>query len=78
MRAAVAPRGGTLVVEDMADPVPAPGEARAQIDVNPMITGRCGIDGVPAAFDALGRPEEHVKIPVEPGAPALPEAIRAD
>ena len=41
--------------------------AEGEIDVTPMITGTCGIDGVPAAFDALGRPEEHVKILVEPG-----------
>ena len=44
--------------------------AEGEIDVTPMITGTCGIDGVPAAFEALGRPEEHVKILVEPGAPA--------
>ena len=44
--------------------------AEGEIDVTPMITGVCGVDGVPAAFDALGRPEEHVKILVEPGASA--------
>jgi threonine dehydrogenase-like Zn-dependent dehydrogenase len=49
--------------------------AEGEIDVAPIITGRCGIDGVPAAFDALGRPEEHVKILVEPGGPATPEPI---
>jgi threonine dehydrogenase-like Zn-dependent dehydrogenase len=49
--------------------------AEGEIDVAPMITGTCGIDGVPAAFDALGRPEEHVKILVEPGGPAAPVAI---
>jgi threonine dehydrogenase-like Zn-dependent dehydrogenase len=31
--------------------------AEGEIDVTPMITGTCGIDGVPAAFEALGRPE---------------------
>jgi threonine dehydrogenase-like Zn-dependent dehydrogenase len=41
--------------------------AEGEIDVGPMITGTCGIDGVPAAFDALARPDEHVKILVEPG-----------
>jgi len=41
--------------------------AEGEIDVTPMITGTCGIDGVPAAFDALGRPDDHVKILVEPG-----------
>jgi threonine dehydrogenase-like Zn-dependent dehydrogenase len=43
--------------------------AEGEVDVTPMITGVCGIDGVPAAFDALGRPEEHVKVLVEPGGP---------
>jgi threonine dehydrogenase-like Zn-dependent dehydrogenase len=49
--------------------------AEGEIDVSPMITGTCGIDGVPAAFDALGRPEEHVKILVEPGGPAVPTPL---
>lgn len=49
--------------------------AEGEIDVTPMITGTCGIDGVPAAFDALGRPEEHVKILVEPGGPAVPTPV---
>jgi threonine dehydrogenase-like Zn-dependent dehydrogenase len=44
--------------------------AEGEIDVSPMITGTCGIDGVPAAFEALGRPDDHVKILVEPGGPA--------
>jgi threonine dehydrogenase-like Zn-dependent dehydrogenase len=44
--------------------------AEGEIDVTPMITGTCGVDGVPDAFEALGRPEEHVKILVEPGGPA--------
>jgi threonine dehydrogenase-like Zn-dependent dehydrogenase len=43
--------------------------AEGEIDVEPMITGTCGIGGVPAAFAALGHPDEHVKILVEPGAP---------
>ena len=49
--------------------------AEGEIDVTPMITGTCGVDGVPAAFDALGNPEEHVKILVEPGGPALPTPL---
>jgi threonine dehydrogenase-like Zn-dependent dehydrogenase len=49
--------------------------AENEIDVTPMITGTCGIEGVAAAFDALGRPEEHVKILVEPGGPAVPTAV---
>jgi threonine dehydrogenase-like Zn-dependent dehydrogenase len=49
--------------------------AEGEIDVTPMITGTCGIEGVPAAFDALGRPDDHVKILVEPGGPAVPESV---
>jgi threonine dehydrogenase-like Zn-dependent dehydrogenase len=49
--------------------------AEGEIDVAPMITGTCGVDGVPAAFDALGNPEEHVKILVEPGGPAASATI---
>ena len=49
--------------------------AEGEIDVAPMITGTCGVDGVPAAFDALGRPEQHVKILVEPGGPAVPTPV---
>ena len=52
--------------------------AEGEIDVAPMITGRCGVDGVPAAFDTLSQPEEHVKILVEPGGPAAPEVIAVD
>jgi len=49
--------------------------AEGEIDVSPMITGTCGVEGVPAAFDALGNPEEHVKILVEPGGPDVPTAV---
>ncbi len=49
--------------------------AEGEIDVTPMITGTCGVDGVPAAFDALGNPEEHVKILVEPGGPSTPTPV---
>lgn len=35
-----------------------------------MIIGVVGVDGVPAASDALASPEEHVKVLVEPGGPA--------
>jgi threonine dehydrogenase-like Zn-dependent dehydrogenase len=49
--------------------------AEGEIDVAPMVTGTCGVDGVPAAFDALGRPEEHVKVLVEPGGAGAPVPI---
>jgi threonine dehydrogenase-like Zn-dependent dehydrogenase len=44
--------------------------AEGELDVTPMITGVVGLDGVPAAFDALANPEAQVKILVEPGASA--------
>jgi threonine dehydrogenase-like Zn-dependent dehydrogenase len=41
--------------------------AEGEIDVAPMITGVCGIEGVPEAFATLSQPDEHVKVLVEPG-----------
>ena len=35
-------------------------------DLDPLITGSVDVDGVPRAFDDLGRPDEHAKILVEP------------
>ena len=40
--------------------------AEGDIDVEPMITGRVGIDGVPDAFRTLANPDEHCKILVTP------------
>jgi threonine dehydrogenase-like Zn-dependent dehydrogenase len=40
--------------------------AEGETDVEPMITGRVGLDGVPAAFKALANPDEHCKILVTP------------
>jgi threonine dehydrogenase-like Zn-dependent dehydrogenase len=42
--------------------------AEGEIDASPMITGTVDLDGVPGAFEALARPDEHVKILVEPAA----------
>ena len=36
------------------------------IDVTGLVTGKVGLDGVAGAFIALGDPEAHVKILVEP------------
>ena len=36
------------------------------IDVSGLVTGTVGLDGVAAAFTALGDPEAHVKILVAP------------
>jgi threonine dehydrogenase-like Zn-dependent dehydrogenase len=44
--------------------------AEGELDVTPMLTGRCGVDAVPEAFAELSNPEGHVKIMVEPGGPA--------
>jgi threonine dehydrogenase-like Zn-dependent dehydrogenase len=40
--------------------------AEGQVDVAPMVTATVDLDGVAGAFDALGRPDEQVKILVEP------------
>lgn len=45
--------------------------AEGRLDVEPMISGTVGLDGVPEAFAALAQPDDHVKILVEPdGGPA--------
>lgn len=44
--------------------------AEGEIDASPMVTGVVGLDGVPGAFAALGHPEGHAKVIVEPGAGA--------
>ena len=36
------------------------------IDVSGLVTGTVGLDGVSGAFKALGDPEAHVKIMVQP------------
>lgn len=40
--------------------------AEGKIDVDPLITGRVGLDGVAQAFRDLADPEQHAKILVEP------------
>lgn len=40
--------------------------AEGKVDVAGLVTGRVGLDGVAGAFTALGDPEAHVKILVEP------------
>jgi threonine dehydrogenase-like Zn-dependent dehydrogenase len=40
--------------------------AEGEVDAAPMITGTVGLEELPGAFEALGRPDEHVKILVEP------------
>lgn len=40
--------------------------ADGKVDPTPLVTGKVGLDGVEAAFAALGDPERHAKILVEP------------
>jgi threonine dehydrogenase-like Zn-dependent dehydrogenase len=40
--------------------------AEGEVDVAPMVTATVDLDGVPGAFDALGQPDQEVKILVEP------------
>jgi threonine dehydrogenase-like Zn-dependent dehydrogenase len=40
--------------------------ARGEIGVEPLITGKVGLDGVAGAFEELASPERHAKILVEP------------
>ena len=40
--------------------------ADGKLDPRPLITGTVGLDGVAAAFEALGDPERHAKILIDP------------
>jgi threonine dehydrogenase-like Zn-dependent dehydrogenase len=40
--------------------------AEGEVDPRRLITGEVGLDGVGAAFDALGDPERHAKILIDP------------
>ncbi len=40
--------------------------ADGKVDPSPLVTGTVGLDGVAAAFEALGDPERHAKILVDP------------
>ena len=43
--------------------------ADGKVDPRPLITGTVGLDGVAGAFSALGDPETHAKILVDPRMP---------
>jgi threonine dehydrogenase-like Zn-dependent dehydrogenase len=43
--------------------------ADGTIDASPLVTGTVGLAGVEAAFDALGDPERHAKIIIDPRRP---------
>ena len=40
--------------------------ADGKVDPRPMITGTVGLEGVADAFSALGEPERHAKILIDP------------
>ena len=44
--------------------------AEGKVDPRPLITGTVGLDGVAAAFTALGDPEAHAKILIDPNSAA--------
>jgi threonine dehydrogenase-like Zn-dependent dehydrogenase len=43
--------------------------ASGKVDVAPLVTGTVGLDGVAGAFEALGDPDRHAKILVDPTIP---------
>jgi threonine dehydrogenase-like Zn-dependent dehydrogenase len=48
--------------------------AEGDVDAGPLITGTVGLDGVDAAFTALGNPDVHAKILIDPHSPAAASA----
>lgn len=45
--------------------------ADGKLDAAPLVTGKVGLEGVAAAFDALGDPETHAKILIDPRSAAI-------
>ncbi|MCW2759969.1 MAG: Diacetyl reductase [Marmoricola sp.] len=45
--------------------------ADGTVDPTPLITGTVGLDGVAGAFEALGDPERHAKILIDPASEAM-------
>jgi threonine dehydrogenase-like Zn-dependent dehydrogenase len=51
--------------------------AEGKVNASPMVTGTVGLPGVGSAFDALGNPEAHAKILIDPkSSAAAPVAAR--
>jgi threonine dehydrogenase-like Zn-dependent dehydrogenase len=48
--------------------------ADGKVDPRPLVTGTVGLDGVAGAFTALGDPEAHAKILVDPRSSAVAPA----
>jgi threonine dehydrogenase-like Zn-dependent dehydrogenase len=40
--------------------------ADGKLDAAPLLTGKVGLGGVAAAFEALGDPDRHAKILIDP------------
>ena len=49
--------------------------ADGEVDPSPLLTGTVGLDGVENAFSALGDPEEHAKIMIDPSS-SVSEVVR--
>jgi len=45
--------------------------AEGKVDASALVTGTVGLEGVATAFDALGDPERHAKILIDPRSPAV-------
>src|SRR3954452_7995920 len=45
--------------------------ADGKVNAAPLVTGTVGLPGVDAAFDALGNPEKHAKILIDPSSSAV-------
>lgn len=48
--------------------------AEGKVDAGPLVTGTVGLPGVAAAFDALGDPDAHAKILIDPASAAVQPA----
>ena len=48
--------------------------ADGKLDASPLVTGKVGLGGVAAAFEALGDPETHAKILIDPQSSAAAPA----
>src|SRR5271166_255908 len=52
--------------------------AEGEVDPRPMLTGTVGLDGVSAAFAALGDPEAHAKIMIDPSTTVIDPSAAAE
>ncbi len=45
--------------------------ADGKVDGSPLLTGTVGLNGVETAFEALGDPETHAKILIDPASASV-------